>query len=339
VSKLRLGVIGPGLIWEIAHRPQIERLGRAYDVVAFSARSPETEERARREHPDARFYRDYRDLIQDDQVEGVVILTPIPLNAPVAMETLLAGKVAFLEKPTGTGPEEARQLCETEEQHGRRVYVLEQAPYNPVWSIVEDTIRAGRIGRVAGFEAARHAHLSESSTGTRGFGDTDWRIRPEYPLGVLFDGGVHELACQARLFGVPDSVQAVGRSYRQEYGEYDHVAMFLQYENEVLGVFTHSGFLNGKRDYFLIRGTEGLIYLDDKEFVLEEKRGHVEELTRPSQSPHEVMWDHLTECLSDLRPARYSSRNALREIETLTALEQAVHSGTSVSVQRSVRPS
>lgn len=335
MSKMKIGVIGPGLIWEVAHRPQIERLSSSYDVVAFSARSQETEERVRSEYPEARFYRDYRDLIADQQVEGVVILTPIPLNAPVAIETLRAGKVAFLEKPTGTGPEEARQLCETEEEHGGRVYVLEQAPYNPAWSVVEEAIGGGRIGRIAGFESARHVNLSESSNGTRGFGDTDWRIRPDYPLGVLFDGGVHELASQARLFGVPASVQAVGRSYRQEYGEYDHVAIFLQYEHQVLGLFTHSGFLNGNRDYFIIRGTDGLIYLDDKEFVLEEKSGRTEKLTRPSQSPHEVMWDHLTECLSDLRPAQYSSRHALREIETLSAVEEAVHSGGSVSVRRS----
>jgi predicted dehydrogenase len=111
--------------------------------------------------------------------------------------------------------------------------------------------------------------------------------------------------------------------------------MFLQHRNGVFGVFTHSGFLNGERDYFIVRGTEGLVYLDGKEFVVEEKNGRREDLPRPSQSPHQAMWNHLTDCLSDLRPAQYSARDALREIETLAAVEEAARSGESVAVPRS----
>lgn len=334
MSTFRLGVIGPGLIWERAHRPQIESLSGVFEPVAFSGRSDTTEAKVRRDYPEARFYRDYRELIADPEVDGVVILTPIPLNAPLAMEVLRAGKVALMEKPIGVSVEEARRLCEVEAETDGRIYVLEQAPYNPVWETMDRVIRDGRIGRVAGYETARHVLLDAGTAPERGYGDTDWRIHPEYPLGVLFDGGVHELATHARLFGAPRRVQAVGRSYRESYGDYDHVSMILEYEDGILGTFCHSGYLDGDRNFFVLRGTEGLIYYSDDEFVLERKDGEREELPRPELSAHAAMWRQIAERIGEGRPADYSARDGLREIETLEAVQKSVDEGLRLTVER-----
>ncbi|MFW5729427.1 MAG: Gfo/Idh/MocA family protein, partial [Spirochaetota bacterium] len=229
MKKLRLGIVGPGLIWERAHRPEVERHQDLFEVSAFSARSRPTADKVKAAYPRARFHYDYKDLVNDADVDAVVVLTPIPLNAPVASATLEAGKAAFLEKPIGVSVDEARALCELEERSGGRVYVLEQAPYGPEWDVMESLLRDGALGCPVAYETARHARLEAHSSGERDFGDTEWRIQPEYPLGVLFDGGVHELARQARLFGAPTHVQAVGRAYREGYGDFDHVAVILEY--------------------------------------------------------------------------------------------------------------
>ncbi len=334
MNKVRLGVIGPGLIWDLAHRREVERLSDHFELVAFSGRSDESEAKVRRDYPTARFYRDYRELLEDDGVDGVVILTPIPLNAPVASETLRAGKIAFLEKPIGANVQEARDLCELEELRGGRIYVLEQAPYGAVWDKLAGIIKSGELGRVVGYETTRHVRLERKGPENRSFGDTDWRIHPEYPLGMLFDGGVHELAVQSRLFGTPQTVHAVGRSYREGYGDFDHVAMFLEYPDGSFGVFCHSGLLGGDRNFFTVRGTEGLAQLSGREFRVELHDGRSWDVARSEVSDHAAMWDHFAECVVDRREAFYTSRDALREIETLAAVERAVHEGTRVRVDR-----
>jgi predicted dehydrogenase len=334
VAKLGVGVIGPGLIWDLAHRREVERLSDRFELVAFSGRSNASEEKVRTDYPGARFYRDYRELIADADVEGVIILTPIPLNAPAATEVLKAGKIAFLEKPLGANVREARELCDLEDAQDGRIYVLEQAPYGGVWDELAGVINSGRLGRVVGYETTRHVRLEQQGPENRGFGDTDWRIHPAYPLGMLFDGGVHELAVQSRLFGTPSHVHAVARSYREGYGDYDHVAMFLEYPDGPFGVFCHSGLLGGDRDFFTLRGTEGLAHYSSREFRVELHDGRSWDLPRPDVSDHAAMWDHLADCVADRREAFYTSRNALREIETLAAVEQAVREGRRVDVDR-----
>ncbi len=339
MKKLRLGIVGPGLIWERVHRPEVERLHDSFEVTAFSARSQATADKVRAAYPQARFHYDYHDLVNDAYVDAVVILTPIPLNAPVASATLEAGKAAFLEKPIGVSVEEARALCEVEDRSEGRIYVLEQAPYGPVWDTMERTLQQGGVGRAVAYETARHARLQAHASGERDFGDTEWRIRPEYPLGVLFDGGVHELATQARLFGAPTHVHAVGRSYREGYGEVDHVSVILEYPDGVFGVFSHSGVLGGKSDYFILRGTDGLIRYTRDEFLLEDATGRHRELPRSDISPHRAMWDHFVECLQEDRTPRYTSRDALREIETLSAIEEAIRTGMRTAVRRAATQS
>ena len=39
MEPIRLGIVGPGLIWENRHRPTLSKLGDLYKIAAFSATS------------------------------------------------------------------------------------------------------------------------------------------------------------------------------------------------------------------------------------------------------------------------------------------------------------
>ena len=45
MSKIRLGIVGPGLIWEREHKPALNQLKELYDFSAFSASSEKSKKK------------------------------------------------------------------------------------------------------------------------------------------------------------------------------------------------------------------------------------------------------------------------------------------------------
>ena len=51
-----------------------------------------------------------RDLLQDDQVQGVDLSTPAETHAELAIEVMQAGKDVFVEKPMALTLEDAKKM-------------------------------------------------------------------------------------------------------------------------------------------------------------------------------------------------------------------------------------
>ena len=126
MPPLRLGVIGVGLIWIRTHQPLLEPMTDAFAPVAFCDVSEERRAALAQEFLDARVRDDYRALLELAEVEAVLVLTPIALNAPVARAALRAGKHVILEKPLARSIAEGRELIATARQAGRLLCVTEQ---------------------------------------------------------------------------------------------------------------------------------------------------------------------------------------------------------------------
>jgi predicted dehydrogenase len=111
MKPMRLGIIGPGLIWQFKHRPVLSKLNSDFAVAAFCASSDRHKADAARDYPGVPFVTDLDAFVQRDDMDAVVVLTPIPLNGPVALAALKAGKDVFLEKPMAHRPVGARTGC------------------------------------------------------------------------------------------------------------------------------------------------------------------------------------------------------------------------------------
>ena len=96
MKPMRLGIIGPGLIWQFKHRPVLDRLTGDFAVTAFCASSDRRQADVARDYPGVPFVTDLDTFVHRDDVDAVVVLTPIPLNGPVALAALRAGKDVFV---------------------------------------------------------------------------------------------------------------------------------------------------------------------------------------------------------------------------------------------------
>ncbi len=94
--KLKVGVVGCGEIAQISHIPYLLESPH-YDVGAICDLSPTVVERlGEKYHIDNRFI-DYRDLVESDFVD--IVLVTNKNHAPVAIAGLENGKHVFVEKP------------------------------------------------------------------------------------------------------------------------------------------------------------------------------------------------------------------------------------------------
>lgn len=98
MKPIRVGLIGSGFVAEL-HMNAYQRVYGVDAVVkAVVSRGDHVLEFARRRCIPT-VYRDYRDLLQDKEIDVVDICTPAVLHAPMIVEAMAAGKHVICEKP------------------------------------------------------------------------------------------------------------------------------------------------------------------------------------------------------------------------------------------------
>ena len=331
MQPLRLGVIGMGLIWIRTHKPLLATLADTFVPVAFADMS--AERRAAAEgFPDAQVFSDYRDLLALPEVDAVLVLTPIGLNAPVAEAALLAGKHVIMEKPIARSVTEGQALIATAQRMERRLCVLEQMAYRQAETMLAETIAAGTIGALVLWNRVLHLQAN-SVPGPLDYESTAWRKQPDFPLGTMFDGGIHLIASLTKTFGAPKTVAATGRKLQPEYGEYDHVAVLFQYPHGVTGMLSYSSFLPTAQNHFIVYGTTGVIVVERERMTIERPDLPAQVVVLPSEDAHSSMWHALQQTFQTQSELFYTPEKALHDVAILEAIDQSIKaSGQYVAV-------
>lgn len=96
----------------------------------------------------------YRDLLNRDDVDIVVIATPWAWHHPMAKEAMLAGKHAFVEVPMAGTIEELWDLVDTAELTQRNCMMMENVCYGRDELMVLNMVRQGLFGELLHGEAA-----------------------------------------------------------------------------------------------------------------------------------------------------------------------------------------
>lgn len=95
-----------------------------------------------------KIYGDYREMLQNKDVDAVIISTPDHWHAQPAIEAALAGKDVYLQKPTSLTIAEGRLLCDVVKRKGTVLQVGTQQRAMPQFRIAAELVRNGRIGKL-----------------------------------------------------------------------------------------------------------------------------------------------------------------------------------------------
>ncbi len=120
-DKVRIGIIGCGGIANSKHLLALGALKDRADLVGFCDIIPERARKAAAEYgvPDAKVYTDYKELLKDDTIEAVHILTPNRWHHEMTVNALEAGKHVMCEKPMAINPAEAMDMVNAAKRTGK----------------------------------------------------------------------------------------------------------------------------------------------------------------------------------------------------------------------------
>ncbi|MEM7410023.1 MAG: Gfo/Idh/MocA family oxidoreductase [Myxococcota bacterium] len=115
-DTLRYGIIGSGMMGT-EHMRNIAVVDGA-DVVAYADPHEPSRGFGALTCPDARGYSDYRDLLDDADVDAVIVATPNHTHRAVLEDLFATGKHILCEKPMCTSVEDARWVADRAEAYG-----------------------------------------------------------------------------------------------------------------------------------------------------------------------------------------------------------------------------
>jgi len=159
-SRLRVGVVGCGLVAQVMHLHYLSELRESFEVAALCDLAPEALDHAGALFPAARRLRDWQDLVAEP-LDAVLVLTP-GSHAPVAIAAAEASLHVFAEKPMCFSVEEGREMIAAAERADVRLMVGYMKRYDPAYEELQERVVAEevRLARVTTLESPLEPHAS-----------------------------------------------------------------------------------------------------------------------------------------------------------------------------------
>jgi predicted dehydrogenase len=259
LDEIRLGMIGCGQI-STRFFNQAEQLPGVRFVAACAAHV-ETARAKAEERGCAYWYADYRRLLENPEVDGVVITTPHALHAPMAIDALRAGKHVLVEKPLTTRWEHALTLA-AELRKTTRTFMALPFVHNPAFLAALEFATEEYLGKITGVEA---------DLSFPGPPRSNWYYSAEAEGGAMLDTMVYPLARVAALMGPATRVSAfvnrliphrlTGDGGRVESQVDDNVTILLEYPGGQQGIVRSYWAQSYMQNGTVLHGRHGAIFL------------------------------------------------------------------------------
>lgn len=179
---LGVGMVGAGFIGQLAHLMNYVEVSGCR-VVALAEYRPELRRRVAARYEIPRAYATHRELLEDDEVEAVVVVTPRPYTAPVVLDCLRAGRHVLSEKPMAGTSEQGRQLVACAAERGLHYVVGHMKRHDEgvqtAKRMLDEVLASGELGPV--LFARAHCYMGESYC--RADGHVTTPEKPEYADG------------------------------------------------------------------------------------------------------------------------------------------------------------
>lgn len=146
MEPVRLGLIGGGLI-SAKHIEGSKHIDNG-NLVALCDVDPER--RVLADELGIPFFTDYREMISQAEIEGVIDGTPNQFHAEVGMACAEKGVCVLTEKPIASSLEEGKRMVKAVEQSGISMLVGHHRRYFPLIRRAREIVQSGQLGKLIG---------------------------------------------------------------------------------------------------------------------------------------------------------------------------------------------
>jgi predicted dehydrogenase len=321
---VRVGVVGLGY-WG----PNIARnLGALQDCELrwLCDANEGTRARLAGSFPAARTTGELSELLEDDELDAVVLATPVPTHAELSIAVARAGKHCFVEKPLATNAADAQAAVDAAAQAGRVLMVGHLLEYHPAVARLKALIEADELGPLY------YLYGNRLNLGV---------LRSDE--NALWSLGAHDVSVALHLIGEePIECTAQGASYVRD-GVEDVVFCFLGFPSGIVA-HLHLSWLDPHKERRLtVVGERKMATFDDmlverklsiydKGFD-EDARSWGEYITRSGDvfsprianaEPLRLECEHFIACVREGTAPRSDGLSGLRVVRVLERLQQSL---------------
>ncbi|HTA05269.1 MAG TPA: Gfo/Idh/MocA family oxidoreductase [Solirubrobacteraceae bacterium] len=276
--------------------------------------------------PSARVTGELAELLDDDELDAVVLATPVPTHAELAIAVARAGKHCFVEKPLATNAADAQAAVEAAAQAERLLMVGHLLEYHPAVGQLKALIASDELGPL------RYLYGNRLNLGV---------LRSDE--NALWSLGAHDVSVALHLIGEePNECVAQGASYVRP-GVEDVVFCFLRFPSGIVA-HLHLSWLDPHKERRLtVVGerkmatfddmlVEGKLSVYDKGFD-EDTRSWGEYITRSGEvfsprianaEPLRLECEHFVQCIRDGVQPRSDGQSGLRVVRVLEQLQRSL---------------
>ncbi len=227
-------------------------------------------------------YEDWREMLQKEDLEAVIIAVPLWAHAEIAIGCLDAGKHVLCEKMMAKTLADCQRMIEARDRNNRILEIGYQRYYNPVYQAsYNNIVKQGVIGDVYFARLVWHRNgnwrrkeeppTANFDPSKYGYPDwehlVNWRLYKQYSEGLVAELGSHLLTATNWFFeAAPSAVYCTGGIARHNDGREvnDHVYATFEYPGGRTATFSSIESNAFEDHYEMFMGTKGTLILQNE---------------------------------------------------------------------------
>lgn len=296
MQKIKTALLSYGMSGKVFHAPFLD-IHPGFELLGSWERSKKL---IQQDYPEVKSYASIDELLADD-VDLVIVNTPVGTHFEYAKKVLLAGKHAVVEKAFTTTVAEAQELEKIAKEKEVKLAVFQNRRWDSDFKTVQKIINDGVLGDLveAEFHFDRYNPLLSPKVHKETLNDG---------AGILKDLGPHLIDQAVCLFGSPKSVFADIRFTRENSVVDDWIDLLLFYDT--FRVRLKAG--------FFVREANPAYTLHGKEGSFLKPRGDVQEDDlKEGKKPNLETWGTESDKLQGLLHTEFEGKTIREKVQTL----------------------
>ncbi|MEJ2130402.1 MAG: Gfo/Idh/MocA family oxidoreductase [Gammaproteobacteria bacterium] len=251
-KTIRLGLIGCGGNMRGAHLPRLQADGGAAVVAVADPVRAQAEGLMERLGEEVPYFDDYRKLLRQEGLDGVVISTPHDQHIAQVRAALNAGLHVLVEKPLTIDSRHSKALIELARRKRRLMVVAYQRHFLPEYVYARELVRQRKLGQIRG--VVGYVTQNWGAIGS-------WRMDSEQSGGGMFmDTGSHLVASSLWVTGMrPIEVSAYMDNARKPVDI--NAVVNVRFANGALGTLDTFGNSSRHDERLAIHGSKGVVVI------------------------------------------------------------------------------
>lgn len=217
MKKIKTALLSYGMSGKVFHAPFLD-LHPGFELVGAAER---TKKNIQNDYPSAKSYDSIDQLLQDD-IDLVVVNTPVDTHFEFAKQAIMAGKHVIVEKAFTTTVAEAELLQKIASEQNVKISVFQNRRWDSDFKTVKHILERDILGEIV--EAEIHFDRYNPNLSLKIHKETN-----NPGAGILKDLGSHIIDQALHLFGFPEAVYADLRITREESLVDDYFDILLYY--------------------------------------------------------------------------------------------------------------